>query len=434
MYGTAADNMLSATVVTAAGDVVVANATSNADLFWSLRGGGGGTFGIITDITYLAHPAPILGGDVHGQVSCLDEASFDNMFTEFFKFMPALITPHWGSTLSWSAHDGNWGISLNLQYFGISQEDAQAIWSPFESVVANYKCSWDSRLSFVPMPTVQVDDGSDVLRLYPYPGAHYPSTGDPKVDARLVDGFLGQLNQWSFGQAARWVPLADIQEDPAGMAFKLKALGKIPLTYRVLSLNKAMAGSSGPKDDVSMNPASRKAAVLLQANEHVANFFPSLPQTTQTLQNLLRGGTVQYLFNSGFCTIPSDDFNRCLSSDLSSLPQDQIRSCWSGVLGCFDERSHIFNGNFTPALQRAFPEGSYLNEGDYFEQDWQTAFWGENYPRLAAVKKQLDPKGLFVCRHCVGSEDWEEDGNCRRPSEGPEHRSEIYNKAISFVV
>jgi hypothetical protein len=49
--------------------------------------------------------------------------------------------------------------------------------------------------------------------------------------------------------------------------------------------------------------------------------------------------------------------------------------------------------------------GSYVNEADYFEPDWQTAFWGENYPRLLAIKRKMDPDGLFWCHHCVGSED-----------------------------
>lgn len=55
----------------------------------------------------------------------------------------------------------------------------------------------------------------------------------------------------------------------------------------------------------------------------------------------------------------------------------------------------------------------YLNEADWFEQDWQHVFWGENYPRLLAIKHAVDPHGLFVCHHCVGSEEWSPDGNCR---------------------
>jgi hypothetical protein len=56
IYGTGADQVLSFDVVTAAGDFVVANSTSNTDLFWALRGGGGSTFGVATSVTVKAHP------------------------------------------------------------------------------------------------------------------------------------------------------------------------------------------------------------------------------------------------------------------------------------------------------------------------------------------------------------------------------------------
>ena len=51
--------------------------------------------------------------------------------------------------------------------------------------------------------------------------------------------------------------------------------------------------------------------------------------------------------------------------------------------------------------------GSYVNETDYFQADWQREFWGENYPRLLEVKRKYDPDRMFVCHHCVGSEDLE---------------------------
>ncbi|KAH7116804.1 hypothetical protein B0J11DRAFT_101210 [Dendryphion nanum] len=56
LYGTGADQVLSFEVVTADGKFITANSTSNSDLFWAMRGGGGSTFGIATSVTVKAHP------------------------------------------------------------------------------------------------------------------------------------------------------------------------------------------------------------------------------------------------------------------------------------------------------------------------------------------------------------------------------------------
>jgi FAD binding domain len=61
-YGLTCDNVLSCEVVTAEGEIVTANAGTNVDLFWGLRGGGG-NFGIVTSFIYQAHPvSTVLGG------------------------------------------------------------------------------------------------------------------------------------------------------------------------------------------------------------------------------------------------------------------------------------------------------------------------------------------------------------------------------------
>jgi len=48
--------------------------------------------------------------------------------------------------------------------------------------------------------------------------------------------------------------------------------------------------------------------------------------------------------------------------------------------------------------------GSYYNEGDYLTQAFQTDFWGSSYPELAATKVRYDPRNVFTCHQCVGSE------------------------------
>lgn len=54
-FGTACDNLLSAQIVLADGQIVTANSTENPDLFFALKGGGG-NFGIATEFTLRAHP------------------------------------------------------------------------------------------------------------------------------------------------------------------------------------------------------------------------------------------------------------------------------------------------------------------------------------------------------------------------------------------
>lgn len=54
-----------------------------------------------------------------------------------------------------------------------------------------------------------------------------------------------------------------------------------------------------------------------------------------------------------------------------------------------------------------------LNLNGYEETHWKRKYWGPAYGRLLQTKKKYDPRGLFVCHHCVGSEHWTSDGNCR---------------------
>ena len=54
-HGLACDNLISVDIVTADGQLRVASARENSDLFWAIRGGGG-NFGVITSFEFRCHP------------------------------------------------------------------------------------------------------------------------------------------------------------------------------------------------------------------------------------------------------------------------------------------------------------------------------------------------------------------------------------------
>ncbi|PMD34528.1 FAD-binding domain-containing protein [Hyaloscypha variabilis F] len=60
MYGLGADQVYQVEMVTPMGDIITANECQNTDLFWAIRGGGGGTFGVLTKVTIRTIPSPRL--------------------------------------------------------------------------------------------------------------------------------------------------------------------------------------------------------------------------------------------------------------------------------------------------------------------------------------------------------------------------------------
>jgi len=83
--GLTIDNLLSAQVVLADGQLVTASADENAELFWALRGGGG-NFGVVTQFTFRAHPvSDVVGGPTFWPIEQADE-----VMSAYREFLPAL--------------------------------------------------------------------------------------------------------------------------------------------------------------------------------------------------------------------------------------------------------------------------------------------------------------------------------------------------------
>ncbi|KAJ7350517.1 hypothetical protein DFH08DRAFT_861660 [Mycena albidolilacea] len=141
-HGLAVDNVLQFTLVDAFGKKVIANAHQNSDLFWCLRGGGGGTFGVVTEVIHKTHPgyhnilaatltisapnstelASVLKVYLDLQPS-LDDAQWwltTAVQQTSFVLQAALFTPPAGVNLTQVAHEAFQSVILAAQNLGMS--------------------------------------------------------------------------------------------------------------------------------------------------------------------------------------------------------------------------------------------------------------------------------------------------------------------------
>jgi FAD/FMN-containing dehydrogenase len=90
-HGATVDNLLSADVVTAQGEIVTASEEKNPDLFWAIRGGGG-NFGIVTSFEYRLHAVGpiVLAGPVFHPLE--DAPEVLRFYREFIAAAPDELT------------------------------------------------------------------------------------------------------------------------------------------------------------------------------------------------------------------------------------------------------------------------------------------------------------------------------------------------------
>lgn len=120
--------MLQLTVVTAGGDHLTANSHQNADIFWALRGGGGGTYGVVTSVTYKTRPStPVIASFFETSINSTTTGPtpvLEKLFEEFVRVCPAFSDAGWGGyALLTPASEG---ATLGLQFFFIAPNISSA--------------------------------------------------------------------------------------------------------------------------------------------------------------------------------------------------------------------------------------------------------------------------------------------------------------------
>jgi FAD/FMN-containing dehydrogenase len=357
-FGTAAGGLLEAELVTADGEVRIANPCTNADLFWALKGGGGGSWGVVTRLTLRTHPLPQFFGAAWGKVKARTDEDFRTLIARFWAFYAdKLCNPHWGEQVSF-APDNTLKLSMVCQ--GLDKEAARAVWQPFFDWLRTSPQAY----------TIADELGAGALEARAWWSAdrNRGLVKDTRPGAPAYyawwDGDQAQVGAFLHGYDSLWMPFALLREQ-AGQ----------PLTHAVFAasrhkevgfhFNKGLAGAPpeaiAAARDTATNPAVLDAFALVIIADGEGAAYPGQPG--------------------------------------ASLDRDAARRDARAIDRAAAE------------LRRIVPDaGSYVSESNYFNPSWQNAYWGGNYARLRSVKSKHDPTGLFFVHHGVGSEDWSADG------------------------
>ena len=362
-YGTAAASLLEAEIVTADGEVRIANACSNPDLFWALKGGGGG-FGVVTRVTLRTHSLPDFFGGAFATIKAASDDAYRRLIGKIVEFYAeALFNPQWGNEIL----IGRGYVAISMVFQGLDEQQAKAVWKPFFDWVA--ASPQDFAIVSAPrigaLPAQHFWDPS-VLKSLPGRVLADDREGAP-ADNIFWAGNLDEAGAVWYAYQSAWLPASLLETDRReSLADALFEAAK----HRGVALhcNKGIAGATAEAiaatKDTAMNPAVVDAFALAITGDFGQPAYPGVPGHEP------------------------DAAAARTQAEAVDKSMDAIRKLLPRV-------------------------GSYVWETDYFQPHWQEAFWGENYTRLLAVKDKYDPDGLFFVHHGVGSEDWSADGFTR---------------------
>lgn len=127
MFGLTCDWLTEAELVDAHGNLITANETVHPDLFWALKGGGGGNFGVVTSLSYRLLPKYSKVTYIDIQYPGIDEKTalhFFRVWQKWVKKEEYRFTPN--SRIFNSKKDGM-GIFLRGFFYGTPKEAVKAV-------------------------------------------------------------------------------------------------------------------------------------------------------------------------------------------------------------------------------------------------------------------------------------------------------------------
>ena len=360
-FGSAAAGLLEAEIVTADGHVRVVNSCTEPDLFWALKGGGGGTFGVVTRLTLRTHELPKYFGGAGGKITAHSDAAFRLLIEHFIGFYrDKLFNPHWGEKVHFQPDNT---LEFDMACEGLDSAEVAEIWRPFVDWV-------EARPQDFTVTSPFWSDARDARAQWD-PSNHWfkhdPRDGAPKHHV-WNRGDEGECGAYVYGYDSLWLPASLLDESrQKQLTAALFAASRHQMVR--FHIGKGMAGA--------------RPEVLADVGQTATN--PALLDAFTLVIVADGDGTPAY---PGFKREPMD--------------MAQAREKAQGIDLAAAE------------LRKIAPHsGSYVNECSFFNPSWQQEFWGKNYMKLRSIKTKYDPDGLFFVHHGVGSEEWSADGFTR---------------------
>jgi hypothetical protein len=325
-FGLAVDSILEWQVVLASGELVTASATENPDLFWALRGGGGGTYGVVASMTTKVFPNIKTSG--FNLTFARTEENIDRFYdvvSTFQESLPAMVDA--GVVATWVVLPQAFAL-VPATAPGLSKEELDALMQPTLDKLKEHEIPYMSHS----------EEFSSYLRYYQAMTPPWATVAKVQIGGRLIPREVVEQQNAELMKITR-----DVVDDGAmyvGLAFNVSKSVPSP-------------------DYVSANPNWRKCIISTVIG-------------------------IDYDYNDYEANLK---VQRKITDDI------------------------------VPRLAALTPGGaSYMNEGDFNQPDWKTAFYGPFYDRLDKVKKKYDPEDYFYALTAVGSDRWaqKEDGRlCR---------------------
>jgi FAD/FMN-containing dehydrogenase len=361
-YGTCAAGLLEAEVVTADGIIRIANACTNPELFWALKGGGGGTFGVVTRVTLRVRELPEHAGGAIFRVKASSDDAFRRLLRYFVSFYrDSLFNDHWGE----QAHIGSDNVlGLVMVSLGLSTEEARKVFQPFLDWIARSPGAYTVEPGMV-LGSMPARHWWDVEWRKKQDQRVFDADARPGAGANNVwwTGDAGQVAWTIYGFESLWLPASLLEDDSQERLANALFAGS---RYELIELhfNKGLAGAPREAIEAARDTATNPAVL--------------------------------------------DAFALAIIGDAGG-GYPGVRGHEPDIEAARKSRKQVHRGiNELRAL--APKSGSYVSESNFFEADWQHSYWGGNYARLTLAKKKYDPTGLFFVHNGVGSEPWSSDG------------------------